>query len=86
MDIMPAFEAVVPGSNPGGSTRRKKPSYGLFSALGLGAAKLFPAFRKREGALLWFSVSVESKCGYGSMVEHLVANQMMGVRFSLPAH
>ena len=23
--------------------------------------------------------------GYGSMVEHLVANQMMGVRFSLPA-
>ena len=24
--------------------------------------------------------------GYGSMVEHLVANQMMGVRFSLPAH
>ena len=24
--------------------------------------------------------------GYGSMVEHLVANQMTGVRFSLPAH
>ena len=24
-------------------------------------------------------------CGYGSMVEHLVANQKMGVRFPLPA-
>ena len=28
---------------------------------------------------------IMSPGGYGSMVEHLVANQMMGVRFSLPA-
>ena len=31
MDIMPAFEAVVPGSNPGGCTQKKKtPTKGVF--------------------------------------------------------
>ena len=27
MDIMTAFEAVVPGSNPGGSTATERPNY-----------------------------------------------------------
>ena len=38
------------------------------------------ALEKETGDML-----LSAERGYGSMVEHLVANQMMGVRFSLPA-
>ena len=55
MDITAGFEPAVPGSSPGGSTKRKV-------------------------CAIVFNV-----CGYGLVVEHILAKDETGVRFSLSA-
>ena len=67
MDIMPAFEAVVPGSNPGGCTHNKKllsKEFFVMCAPEKASGKLSPRIRTAQrdpSKLAWERAGAQTK-------------------------